>query len=232
MTDTHIARTSWLVPATPPPGFAKKPLPDPPSAPEDVNTRPKRVRKRSRTTEDRLPTPDQLRIQQWCDHLVVDPVPANGFYTERYYGPIVGPTCLLLLRTLASQLGTDREGFTVDTAELAGVIGCSSKAGPSSQFWKALRRGVRFGLLRQAEERVFVRTEISPLTARMVQRLPLMLRHEHRVWTRRTEPQPTTLGPPIDSTESVAALELLRLAARGLCTAEELRSLDRAHRLT
>jgi hypothetical protein len=163
---------------------------------------------------------------------VADTVPANGFYTERYYGPIVGPTCLLLLRALASQLETDRDGFVVDTAELAARIGCSSKAGPNSQFWKALRRGIRFGLLRQIEERVLVRTDIGPLTSRMVQRLPVTLRREHRVWAPSGQPSPTSISADGAAVQPMPALEALRLAARGLCTPEELRTLDRAHKLS
>ena len=110
------------------------------------------------------------------------------------------------------------------------LIGCSAKAGPSSQFWKALRRGIRFGLLRQMEDRVLVRTEISPLTARMVQRLPLNRRHEHRVWTSAAGSGPSTPSA-VDTAQPTVALEMLRLAARGLCTPEELRMLDRAHKL-
>jgi hypothetical protein len=233
MNDTSDASKSWLIPATPPPGFqhAHPKMRSVPGSPVPPHGRPTRQRQRSRSFEDRLPTPGQLRVDRWVDPLVTNAVPANGFYTERYYGPIVGPTCLLLLRTLAGQLETDRDGFTVETAELAASIGCSAKAGPNSQFWKALRRGIRFGLLRQIEERVLVRTEISPLTARMVQRLPLNRRHEHRVWT--TAPDPTQATThSAERSEPVSAIELLRLAARGLCTSEELRTLDRAHKLT
>jgi hypothetical protein len=225
---------SWLVPATPPPGSSQRshpmPRPVPRVEPVEADTR-IQPRKRSSRPEERLPTPDQLHIQRWFDPVVADTVPANGFYTERYYSPIVGPTCLLLLRSLASRLETDRDGFVVETAELAARIGCSSRAGSSSQFWKALRRGVRFGLLRQAEERVMVRTEISPLTSRMVQRLPLSLRREHRVWTPSSGPSPARLSETAP-TEPVAGIQILRLAARGLCTAEELRTLDRAHKLS
>ncbi len=234
MTHTPGARTSWLIPTTPPPGSHQRsdPLPRPVSPIEPIKAD-HRTQRRQRPVrpEERLPTPHQLQIQRWCDPIVTNTVPANGFYTERYYAPIVGPTCLLLLRALASRLETDRDGFVVDTAELAARIGCSSKAGSNSQFWKALRRGVRFGLLRQVDERVLVRTEISPLTSRMVQRLPLTLRREHRVWTQSSGPSPTPLSDAAP-TEPVAGIQLLRLAARGLCTPEELRTLDRAHKLS
>ncbi len=234
MTDTRASKT-WLVPATPPPGFQHQTVASPPPVPGDSvaeDTSRTRRRRRSRAAEDRLPTPDQLRIHSWDDLICTEGVPANGFYTERYYAPIVGPTCLLLVRTLAGQLETDTDGFDVRTAELAASIGCSAKAGPNSQFWKALRRGIRFGLLRQIEDRVLVRTEVSLLTARMVQRLPLNRRHEHRVWTQTSLPTSGKNTTDPAAVDPMAALEVLRLAARGLCTPEELRMLDRAHKLT
>lgn len=228
--DTTPTERAWLSPATPPPGVGAgatnavpKSLPNPPP--------PDRRRKRSRSAQDRLPTPESIHVRVWQDDLVVDSVPATGFYAERYYGPIIGPTCLLIVRSLASQLRTDTAGFSAVTGELAAAIGCSSRAGANSQFWKALRRGVRFGLLRQVDQRLFVRTELSPLTTRLIQQLPVHLRREHRLWHPLLEKDTTELFGGELPDHPVDPLTALRQAALGRCTAEELRSLDRAQLL-
>ena len=225
MNDT---RTTWLAPSVPPPRAGKRSAP--PQLVPKADAAP--VRRRGRSPEDRLPTPDRIRVEPWRDHLIGDATPVHGFYAQRYYGPIVGPSCLLLLRTTASQLDVDRDGFVVDTAELAARIGCSARAGTNSQFWKALRRGIRFGLIRQVEDRVLIRTGVAPLTNRLAQRLPPDLRREHRVWVASEQPSPTKLLDDAIPAGPLSAIETLRLAARGLCTAEELRTLDRAHKLT
>ncbi len=227
---------SWLVPTTPPPGMGSGV-----GTPVGVTTIPKeppqvlpvarRRNKKSRPAEDRQPTPESLRVSAWEDDLLVDTVPTIGFYTERYYGPIVGPTCLLIMRSLAGQLSTDTEGFTVVANDLAASIGCSSRAGAASQFWKALRRGVRFGLMRQVDDRLFVRTELSPLTTRLVQRLPVHLRQEHRLWNPIVDLAPQEMFPGGLPQHAMQPLEVLRQAAVGLCTPEELLSLDRARLL-
>ena len=224
---------SWLVPATPPPAASITTGPRAPMTPKPVlqPVAPERRRKKSRPSEERQPTPGSLRVSDWADTLVVDTVPATGFYTERYYGPIIGPTCLLIVRALAGRLATDTDGFSIVTAELAASIGCSSRAGASSQFWKALRRGARFGLMRQIDDRLVVRTELSPLTARLVQQLPVHLRREHRLWNPVVDLEPEDLFGGTIPHHPVQPLEVLRQAALGRCTPEELLSLDRARLL-
>ncbi|NNE96457.1 MAG: hypothetical protein HKN24_10555 [Acidimicrobiales bacterium] len=228
MNDTKTSSTGWIAPSIPPPRVGAESAP-PTRLPTGDNARSKR---RSRSPESRLPTPARIRVEPWRDDLIADATPLHGFYAQRYYGPIVGPSCLLLLRTLASQLDVDRDGFVVDAAELAARIGCSARAGGNSQFWKALRRGVRFGLIRQVEDRVLIRHGVGPLSHRLSQRLPPELRREHRVWIGTDEPSPTRLLDGTIPTVPLSAIETLRLAARGLCTPDELRTLDRAHKLT
>ena len=230
---------TWLLPAIPPPGVTSRPHPPlegvtgeaTPNLTTASSSQAERRRKRSRPAQDRLPTPESVHVSIWHDDLVVDAVPATGFYAERYYGPIVGPTCLLIVRSLAARLRTDAKGFSAVTDEIAASIGCSSRAGASSQFWKALRRGVRFGLLRQVESRVFVRTELSPLTTRLVQQLPHHLRREHRLWHPIVDLDTEELFDGAVPIHPVDPLEALRQAALGRCTAEELLTLDRAQLL-
>ncbi len=220
---------TWITPSVPPPS-SERPVTPTKMVPKGATQVKGRRASRARRAEDRQPTPERLSIKPWPNPLLQQGTPASGFYAERYYGPIVGPTCLLLLRTLTTRLETDTEGFSVDTSELAASIGCSARGGLNSQFWKAVRRGGRFGLINQVDDRIAVRTELSQLTARMVQRLPSQLRSEHRVWTQTGAPSATPLFGGSMPSEPVPPIEVLRLAARGLCTPAELRSLDRAHK--
>lgn len=241
-------QAAWIRPTAPPP--AKAPLPlgtllrtaplagpgKPPanagSAP--VNSSKKRSGQRRPSAAERQPTPDTLHVALWDDPLLDQHgYPATGFYVERYFGPVVGPTCIVLYRTLARRLEADSEGFGIATANLARTVGCSSKSGPASQFWRALRRAHRFGLLRQHDDQILVRSALGLMSNRMAQRLPLELRHEHRVWVDTTEPthEPAPRQPLGEASPPIAAITLLRSAARGLCTPEELRSLDRDRRI-
>ncbi len=241
-------QAAWIMPSAPPP--AKSPLPrgtllqnappktaaKPPASvgPITLAASKRRSGQRRPSAAERQPTPDTLHISLWDDPLLAEHgYPATGFYVERYFGPVVGPTCIVLYRALARQLEADVDGFGVVTADLARTVGCSSKSGTASQFWRALRRAHRFGLLRQHDDQILVRSALGLMSNRMAQRLPLELRHEHRVWVDSLE-TPRDVPPPkpvVDTTQPEAAIRLLRLAARGLCTPEELRLLDRQRRI-
>ncbi|NNF55501.1 MAG: hypothetical protein HKN03_13795 [Acidimicrobiales bacterium] len=246
----HTTHTpaAWITPSAPPP--AKSPVPlgtllqsspqrgasitPSPAGPDAITGGNRRAGQRRRSASERQPTPDTLRISLWADPLLAEHgYPATGFYVERYFGPVVGPTCIVLYRTLARRLEADVDGFSILTATLARSVGCSSKNGAASQFWRALRRAHRFGLLRQHEDQIFVRSALGLMSNRMAQRLPLELRHEHRVWVESFQPgEATELHTSgIEEKPPEAAITLLRSAARGLCTPEELRLLDRERRI-
>ena len=240
--------SAWIMPSAPPP--AKSPLPlgtqaqgAPRSStigslasggPVALTGSKNRSGQRRPSAAERQPTPEKLRISLWDDPLLAEHgYPATGFYVERYFGPVVGPTCIVLYRALARRLEADVDGFGIVTADLARTVGCSSKTGTASQFWRALRRAHRFGLLRQHDDKILVRSTLGLMSNRMAQRLPLELRHEHRVWVESVEPPNRSARPKaVQGTRPPeAAISLLRSAARGLCTPEELRLLDRERRI-
>ncbi len=240
--------TAWIMPSAPPPTKSPLPLgtllrnaplgsaiePPPPVGPGVATSNKARSGQRRPSAAERQPTPDALQISLWGDSFLAEHgYPATGFYVERYFGPVVGPTCIVLYRTLARRLEADVDGFGIVTADLARTVGCSSKSGTASQFWRALRRAHRFGLLRQHDDRILVRSTVGLMSNRMAQRLPLELRHEHRVWVQSLEPPNEATGPKpaVETSPPEAAITLLRMAARGLCTPEELRLLDRERRI-
>lgn len=224
-----MSNAPWITPSSPPPNrtAGDGPAPRPPVAAPDTPS----TRRRSRSDAGGS-TPDRLTIRRWEDALVEDVgFRPTGFYVERYWGPIVGPSCLLLLRVLARRLETDCEGFDIDASDLAGAIGCSAKSGPASQFWRAVRRAQRFGLMRQVDDRLYVRVAVGQLSNRLVHRLPAHLRTEHHMWVD-TAPPPSGDGPARpEAGDEAPAIEILRRAARGLCTPGELRSMDHHRRL-
>lgn len=228
--------STWIVPSTAPPSTRTANIPA--QAVQVRSDTPTSARSTKRTSEAGEPVPSRLVIRRWVDPLLDGcGYPATGFYVERYWGPVVGPSSLLLIRALVRRLEIDPEGFGVDTADLAAMIGCSSAAGVSSQFWKTARRAQRFGLLRRVDERLYVRSEVGPLSRRLGQRLPRPLREEIRLWDTSGICGAAAVTPPLrkagnpDVAGETSSLGVLRMAARGLCTADELRTLDRRRRL-
>ncbi len=108
--------------------------------------------------------------------------PRSG-YVERYWLAILGPSCLLLLRRLASELERRPEGFELDTVQWALELGLGMKGGRNDPFWRAIERGCRFGAAQRNGDLLAVRRRLPPLTARQVERLPAGLREAHHRWT-------------------------------------------------
>jgi hypothetical protein len=119
--------------------------------------------------------PDQV-----LDKLGHDP---RSVYVERFWLPILGPSCLLLIRRLAAELERDPEGVDIETASLAREMGIGMKGGRHGPLWRAVERACRFGGARRNGERLAVRRRLPPLTARQIERLPESLRAAHDAWS-------------------------------------------------
>ncbi|MGI9595613.1 MAG: hypothetical protein ACR2QK_05615 [Acidimicrobiales bacterium] len=136
----------------------------------------------SRTTDPAFPE-DLVRVTPWPDP-VLDRLghdPRSG-YVERYWLSILGPSCLLLLRRLASELEQQPDGFDLDTVRWASELGIGMKGGKNGPFWRAIERGCRFGAAQRNGNRLAVRRRLPPLTARQVERLPPSLQSSHHQW--------------------------------------------------
>lgn len=124
-----------------------------------------------------------LAVSAWpdpvLDRLGHDP---RSTYVERYWLPILGPSCLLLLRRLAAELEQQPDGFDLVTADWAGQLGVGMKGGRNGPLWRAVERGCRFGAAQRNGERLAVRRRLPPLTSRQVERLPHGLQLHHREW--------------------------------------------------
>lgn len=135
-----------------------------------------------RTTDPAFPE-ELVLVSAWPDP-VLDRLghdPRSG-YVERFWLSILGPSCLLLLRRLATELERQPDGFDLDTVQWASELGIGMKGGKNGPFWRAIERGCRFGAAQRAGHRLAVRRRLPPLTARQVERLPLSLHQPHAQW--------------------------------------------------
>ena len=132
------------------------------------------------------PTFPEARIQvsAWpdpvLDKLGHDP---RSLYVERFWLPVLGPSCLLLIRRLAAELERRPDGFEIETARLAPELGIGMKGGRHGPLWRAVERACRFGGARRNGERLAVRRRLPPLTLRQIERLPEVLRADHEAWS-------------------------------------------------
>ncbi len=113
-------------------------------------------------------------------------------YVELFWLGVLGPSATWLIRRLAMRLEEAPEGFSVNTAEIAGEIGLGSRQALQSAFDRAFERCCRFGLMQRGRHNtLFVRTRLPDLTSRMAERLPPRLSAAHDHWHRRqgTDPE-------------------------------------------
>ncbi|MEM7323118.1 MAG: hypothetical protein AAF531_08530 [Actinomycetota bacterium] len=134
---------------------------------------------------------DRLRVTPLADP-VLDRLghdPRSG-YVERFWLPILGPSCLLLLRRLATELEQNPDGFVLTTGAWAAEMGLGMKGGRNGPFWRAIERGCRFGAAQRNGGLLAVRRRLPPLTARQVERLTPELRQAHTAWVDARQQQP------------------------------------------
>ncbi len=126
---------------------------------------------------------DTLTVVLWPDP-VLDQLghdPRSG-YVERFWLPILGPSCLLLIRRMAAELERQPDGFSIESAAWAGELGIGMKGGQHGPFWRAVERACRFGAARRNGPRLALRRRLPPLSSRQIQRLPPSLRGAHEEW--------------------------------------------------
>lgn len=165
----------------------------------------------SQTTQ--LTSPPPLLIVPWKDPVVdrlgFDP---RSAYVERFWLPVLGPTCCWLLRRLAHEFDTQPDGFSIDAVQCARSIGIGGKGGRRGPFHRSIDRCVRFGLIREDEHGILaVRVRLPPLDGPAIGRLPRLLQDEHRRWQR--EQQHRSAHPATDAHAARLARSLLDVGA-------------------
>ncbi len=125
-----------------------------------------------------------LTVRPWHDPVLEqhghDP---RSAYIERFWLPIVGPSCTLLMRHLATRFDDEPEGFELDLRDASRRIGIGSNQAPSATFVRTVERSVSFGFAQLADDSILlVRTRLPSLNRRQTLRLPRRVQDEHATW--------------------------------------------------
>ena len=99
-------------------------------------------------------------------------------YVEIVYGSILGPTAVQMARML-DRMHRPEVLTLVDVSEIAGVLGVKP-----SVARHGLDRLERFGVLRIDGSSIILRSHLTPVRAKAVERLPMMARTYHEITMR------------------------------------------------
>jgi len=129
-------------------------------------------------------SPTSLIVRPWPDDVLdrvgLDP---RSSYVERYWLPLLGPSSILLLRRLATELEASAE-VELGIEATAQSLGLGARGGRNSPFVRTVRRCCQFHLAHyEAGEGVLLaRRKLPPLTRPQVNRLPEQLQQSHANW--------------------------------------------------
>jgi hypothetical protein len=130
-------------------------------------------------------TPETLSVRPWPDS-VLDQVghDPRSPYVERFWLGVLGPSSVVFLRRVATELEAHPAGFELPLAETAKALGLGMKGGRNSPFLRTISRCVQFHLvhLDPADRVLLARRRLPPLTRGQVTRLPEPLQLQHREW--------------------------------------------------
>lgn len=127
--------------------------------------------------------PSTVRIVPWVDPLV-DRMgyDARSPYVETFWLGVLGPSTVLLLRRVAVWLQAAPDGFDMDLALTAAMLGLGGRSTRNGPFHRALDRTILFGMAQRAGGVLAVRRYLPPLARRHLLRLPGAVQTEHERW--------------------------------------------------
>lgn len=123
----------------------------------------------------------------WTD----EEVEASGFdirsaYSETFWLPILGPSVMWLLRSIAGRFDDEPESFVLDFDETARSLGMRFNGSRNSPFNRSLCRVVTFSMgFMVDDDTIAVRTILPRLRPGQLQRLSPMLQTRHHNELRR-----------------------------------------------
>lgn len=135
-------------------------------------------------------------------------------YLEQCWGPVLGPSSVALLRHCMWHW-QDATPAVVDAAELAAEIGLGRGTGGSSPLWHTIDRLARFAMVEVTGAEVAVYTEVTPVGARRLERLPAWTRRRHQAHMAGLVARPQPAVPPAEAAAAprmAARLHQLTLA--------------------
>ena len=129
----------------------------------------------------------ELTVTPWTD----EEVEASGFdirsaYSETFWLPILGPSVMWLLRSIAGRFDDEPESFVLDFDETARSLGMRFNGSRNSPFNRSLCRVVTFSMgFMVDDDTIAVRTILPRLRPGQLQRLSPMLQTRHHNELRR-----------------------------------------------
>jgi len=129
--------------------------------------------------------PETLTVRPWPDS-VLDEVghDPRSPYVERFWLGVLGPSSVVLMRKLATELEVNPAGFDLPLEETAKTLGLGMKGGRNSPFLRTINRCEQFRLVHREDEGgvLLARRKLPPLTRGQITRLPEPLQVQHREW--------------------------------------------------
>ena len=122
-----------------------------------------------------------IQISAWIDPIIeslgFDP---RSSYVEHFWLPILGPSCIFLLRRLAYTFDLDTATQEVSLRDISFEIGLGSPKGFGNSITKTLNRCIQFDMAKlQPNGTLSVRRSLPPLNQRQLARLPTDLQNLH-----------------------------------------------------
>jgi hypothetical protein len=107
---------------------------------------------------------------------------ARGQYVEEFYLPLLGPTCIAMLRHFAAALD-QVDSYRMPLHVLPQLFGLGMAHNRHSLFGRTIRRLARFGIAQVAgPTELHVKTAVPWLTAAQLTRLHRQLQVRHDRW--------------------------------------------------
>jgi hypothetical protein len=127
----------------------------------------------------------RVTVRPWPDE-VIDRVghDPRSAYVERFWLPLLGPSSVVLLRRLATELDDNAEAVSLPTESTARSLGLGLKGGRASTFHRTVDRCRQFHLVHLEDEgrTLLARRKLPPLNRGQVGRLPDEVRAQHDRW--------------------------------------------------
>ncbi|HEV3226823.1 MAG TPA: hypothetical protein VGZ52_08315 [Acidimicrobiales bacterium] len=129
--------------------------------------------------------PQTFTVRPWPDS-VLDQIghDPRSPYLERFWLGALGPSSVVFLRRVATELEANPAGFDLPLEETAKTLGLGMKGGRNSPFLRTINRCAQFHLLHldEADRTLLARRKLPPLTRGQVLRLPPPLQAQHLEW--------------------------------------------------
>jgi hypothetical protein len=131
------------------------------------------------------PAAATLTVRPWPDD-VIDRVghDPRSAYVERFWLPLLGPSSVLLLRRLASELEDHPAEVSLPVEGTARSLGLGVRGGRGSTFLRTVERCRQFQLVHLEDDgrTLLARRKLPPLNRGQVGRLPEAVQAQHERW--------------------------------------------------